>query len=124
MKKFYDLIQEVHKPCLCRRCGACTSFCTALGYGALALDQFGKPVFGDAEKCIECGLCYAICPETGELDKQIRQRASWCEPLGRIIETTVIRSSDPMVRELAGDQSAVIGLLLHLFDRNMLDGVF
>lgn len=124
MKTFYNLIQKVHKHRLCCKCGACAAFCSALNYGALTIDQHGKPVYGNAEKCIECGLCYSICPETDELDQQIKQLASWSEPLGKIIETTVIRSSDPMLRDLAMDENAVLAILLHLFDNKMIDGVF
>jgi coenzyme F420 hydrogenase subunit beta len=33
------------------------------------LDAEGKPRYGDEDKCIECGLCYSICPEIDELDE-------------------------------------------------------
>ena len=122
MKTFFNLVQEVQKPGLCYRCGGCVTFCTAINYGALEIDQNGKPVYGDMEKCIECGLCYSICPEIKELDEETKRKAAWSEPMGRVIETTVVRASDPLVRDLATDGGAVTGLLLHLFDRNRIDG--
>ena len=122
MKTFFNLVQEVQKPGLCYRCGGCATFCTAINYGALEIDDQGKPVYGDMEKCIECGLCYSICPEINELDEETKRKAAWSEPMGRVIETTVVRSSDPLVRERATDGGAVTGLLLHLFDRNRIDG--
>ncbi len=122
MKTFFNLVQEVQKQGLCYRCGGCATFCTAINYGALEIDRTGKPVYGDMEKCIECGLCYSICPEINELDEETKRQAAWSEPMGRVIETTVVRSSDPLVRDRATDGGAVTGLLLHLFDRNRIDG--
>lgn len=122
MKTFFNLVQEVQKPGLCYRCGGCVTFCTAINYGALEIDQNGKPVYGDMEKCIECGLCYSICPAIKELDEETKRKAAWSEPMGRVIETTVVRASDPLVRDHAIDGGAVTALLLHLFDRNRIDG--
>ena len=62
MKTFFNLIQEVQKPGRCHHCGGCVTFCTAINYGALELGEDGKPRYKDIEKCIECGLCYSICP--------------------------------------------------------------
>lgn len=122
MKTFFNLVQEVQKPGLCYRCGGCVTFCTAINYGALEIDLKGKPVYGDMEKCIECGLCYSICPQINELDQQTKDQAAWTEPLGRVIETTVVRSKDPLVLSRAAEGGAVTSLLLHLFDRNRIDG--
>ena len=94
MKTFFHLIQEVQKPGLCHRCGGCATFCTAINYGALKIDAEGKPCYGEIEKCIECGLCHAICPEVGELDEETKRRAAWSEPMGRIIETGVMRATN------------------------------
>jgi coenzyme F420 hydrogenase subunit beta len=122
MKTFFDLVQEVQKPGLCHRCGGCVTFCTAVNYSALDLDDDGKPRYGDMEKCIECGLCYAICPEIDELEEETKRRANWSDPIGQVIETTVARSSDPTVRTRATDGGVVTGLLLHLLERGRIDG--
>jgi coenzyme F420 hydrogenase subunit beta len=122
MKTFFDLIQEVQKPGLCHRCGACVTFCTAINYGALELDADGKPRYGDIEKCIECGLCHAICPEIDELEEETRRRVAWSAPIGRVIETTVARAQDATIREKACDGGVVTSLLLHLLDRGRIDG--
>ena len=82
MKTFFNLIQEVQKPGLCHRCGGCVTFCTAINYSALEIDADGKPRYGDIEKCIECGLCHAICPEIGELEQETRRRAGWSCSIG------------------------------------------
>lgn len=122
MKTFFNLVQEVQKPGLCSRCGGCATFCTAINYGALEINKDGKPVYQDMEKCIECGLCYSICPEINDLDEETKRQAAWSEPMGRVIETTVIRATDEKIREKASDGGAVTALLLHLFDRNRIDG--
>ncbi len=122
MKTFFDLIQDVQKPGLCHRCGGCVTFCSAVNYGALDLDTDGKPRYSEIEKCIECGLCHAICPEVDELESETRERLGWTAPMGRIIETTVARSGDAAVRRNATDGGVVTGLLLHLLERGRIDG--
>ncbi len=122
MKTFFNLVQEVQKPGLCHRCGGCVAFCTAVNYGALELDDDGKPRYKDMDKCIECGLCYLICPEIDELDGETKKRISWSEPIGRIMETSVARAVDPDIRKMATDGGVVTGLLLHLFDSGHIDG--
>jgi coenzyme F420 hydrogenase subunit beta len=122
MKTFFNLIQEVQKSGLCHRCGGCATFCTAINYGALKIDDDGKPCYGEIEKCIECGLCYAICPEIDELEEETRRRAAWSEPIGRVIETAVMQATDSAVLAKATDGGVVTALLLHLFDRGRIDG--
>jgi coenzyme F420 hydrogenase subunit beta len=122
MKTFFNLIQEVQKPGLCHHCGGCVTFCTAINYGALELGEDGRPRYKDIEKCIECGLCYSICPEIGELDEEAKRRVAWSAPMGRILETTVARATDPQVRAVATDGGVVTALLIHLFDLGRIDG--
>lgn len=122
MKTFFDLIQEVQKPGLCHRCGGCVTFCTAVNYGALELDDDGKPRFGDIEKCIECGLCHAICPEIDELEEETKSRTAWSEPMGCVLSTTVASAQESTIRERGTDGGVVTALLLHLFDRGRIDG--
>jgi coenzyme F420 hydrogenase subunit beta len=122
MKTFFNLIQEVQKPGLCHHCGGCVTFCTAINYGALELGEDGRPRYKDIEKCIECGLCYSICPEIGELDEETKRRVAWSAPMGRILETTVTRATDPQVRAVATDGGVVTALLIHLFDLGRIDG--
>ena len=122
MKTFFDLIQEVQKPGLCHRCGGCVTFCTAVNYGALKIDEEGKPVYDTIEKCIECGLCYAICPEINEFEVETRQLVGWTAPLGRVFETTVARAVDPDIRAQGTDGGVVTALLVHLLDSGRIEG--
>ncbi|MEW5733503.1 MAG: Coenzyme F420 hydrogenase/dehydrogenase, beta subunit C-terminal domain [Thermodesulfobacteriota bacterium] len=122
MKTFFDLVQQVQKPGLCHHCGGCVTFCTAINFGALKQDPEGKPVYADMEKCIECGICYMICPEIGELEEETKGRLSWKLPMGRVLETAVARSRDAAVLKRATDGGVVTTLLLSLFDSGRIDG--
>lgn len=122
METFFNLIQEVQKPGLCHRCGGCVTFCTAVNYGALEIDADGKPRYADMEKCIECGLCYSICPEIDEYEDEVRRRAAWSEPNGRIIETTVARAKDPAIQKKGTDGGVVTAMLLHMMENGRIDG--
>ena len=106
MKTFDDLIEDVQKPGLCHRCGGCVTFCTAINYAALELDEEGKPRYADRDKCIECGLCYTICPEIDEMDAELQERLGWHLPIGRVLEVSVARAADPAIRTRATDGRA------------------
>ena len=118
MKTFENLIEEVQKPGLCHHCGGCVTFCTSINYGALELSEEGVPRFADREKCIECGLCYSICPEIDELQEETRKVAGWEPPMGHVLDTTVARAISPDIRKRATDGGVVTALLVHLFDRS------
>jgi coenzyme F420 hydrogenase subunit beta len=122
METFFDLVQQVQKPGLCHRCGGCVTFCTAVNFGALEVDAEGKPRYGDMEKCIECGLCYSICPEVDEYEEETKRKVAWSAPNGRIIETSVARAIDPHILGKGTDGGVVTAILLHLFDNGRIDG--
>ena len=44
----------------CNRCGLCMKDC--LG-GTIVRDEAGYPTIPEPEFCIDCGHCYAICPQ-------------------------------------------------------------
>ncbi|MEA2061350.1 MAG: Coenzyme F420 hydrogenase/dehydrogenase, beta subunit C-terminal domain [Thermodesulfobacteriota bacterium] len=122
MKTFFDLIQEVQKKNRCHHCDGCVTFCSAINYGALGIDENGRPYYSDIDKCIECGLCYMICPETNELDEEIKKRAERSAPSGRIIGTTIARARDLIVRKKGTDGGVVTAILLHLFEKGKING--
>lgn len=121
MKTFADLNKEVQEPGLCHQCGGCVAFCTAINYGALELGADGRPRYGNREKCIECGICYPICPVIHELDEDTKKLVSWSAPLGHIVGKAVARATNPEVRAKATDGGVITALLLHLFDRGRID---
>ncbi len=122
MKTFDNLIEDVQKPGLCHRCGGCVTFCTAINYAALELDDEGKPQYADPAKCIECGLCYTICPEIDELDSELQEHLDWQLPIGRVLEASVARANDPAIRSKATDGGVVTALLIHLMKTGRIDG--
>ena len=122
MKTFDDLINEVQNPGLCHHCGGCVTFCTSINYGALELNDNGMPQYADKEKCIECGLCHSICPEIDEMQEETKKVAGWVPPIGNILETTVARAADPMIRNKGTDGGVVTALLVHLLDKGHIDG--
>lgn len=122
MKTFFNLVQDVQKPGLCHHCGGCVTFCTAINYGALELDEDGRPRYKDKERCIECGICYSICPEVHELDDEQKRLVSWSAPMGRVLDTNLARAKDESIRRKATDGGVVTALLLHLFDRGLISG--
>jgi coenzyme F420 hydrogenase subunit beta len=122
MKTFESLIEEVQKPGLCHHCGGCVTFCTAINYGALKMGAGDVPQYADRDKCIECGLCYSICPEIDELNEETNKIAGWVPPMGKVLETTVAQARDGEIRRRATDGGVVTAMLLHLFDRGHIDG--
>jgi coenzyme F420 hydrogenase subunit beta len=68
-KSFQDLIKEVHDRGICQECGGCVSFCSSAEYDVIGFkDQYSPPVYINEDKCLECGICYYICPQTHVLD--------------------------------------------------------
>jgi coenzyme F420 hydrogenase subunit beta len=122
IKTFRDLEREVIGEGLCGKCGGCVSFCTADSLNALEMGEDGFPRYADEDKCLECGICYAICPETRELDREVRDRFGWTPPIGNCKTVTSARATDPAVREVATDGGVVTSLLLYLLDRHLIDG--
>jgi coenzyme F420 hydrogenase subunit beta len=121
-KTFFNLIQEVQKEGKCSHCGGCVTFCSAISYGALSMDSQGKPIFNDINKCNECELCYAICPQTHELDEEIKENAQWVAPLGPVIHHSVTRANDPEIRRKGTDGGVITAILTHLFNTGKIDG--
>jgi RimJ/RimL family protein N-acetyltransferase/NAD-dependent dihydropyrimidine dehydrogenase PreA subunit len=94
IKAFGDLQQEVILADLCKECGGCVSFCTAGTLNALELGTDGLPRYADEEKCLSCGICYMICPETRDLDEEVRRKFGWTPPIGIWRSISSARTTD------------------------------
>jgi coenzyme F420 hydrogenase subunit beta len=75
-KTFKDLIKEIHEPGLCGSCGGCVSFCSAGELSAIGFGEDGKPMYINENNCLECGICYLICPQIDALDEEIKNKFS------------------------------------------------
>jgi len=86
------------------------------------LGRDNRPQYKDPEKCIECGICYLICPEIAEMEAETREFMRWEESMGPMLKTLSARCVNQGIRDRATDGGAVTGLLLHLFDKGRIDG--
>jgi coenzyme F420 hydrogenase subunit beta len=122
VKAFNDLIKEVHEPGLCGLCGGCVSFCSADELGAIGFGDDGKPRYLDQDSCLECGICYLICPQIDVLDQEIAECYGWINPMGHVKKVVSVRSTDPDVLEVCTDGGAVTSILHCLIDKRIIDG--
>ena len=74
IKNFKDLIKEVHEPGICQQCGGCVSFCNSIENDVISMkDPNSPPKYINDEKCLECEICYVICPQTHVLDDDLNK---------------------------------------------------
>ncbi len=121
-KTFHDLEKEVQRYNFCGKCGGCVAFCSASNLGALKVGPDGMPVFADEEKCLKCGICYMICPNTRDLDEELKKKTKWEPPIGPIKDLVSAQTTNPTVGERCTDGGVVTSLLLYLLDNHMIDG--
>ncbi len=121
-KTFEDLITEVHDAGLCGLCGGCVSFCTAAKIGAIKLQENAPPVFANKDKCLKCGICYLICPQTRILNSELHKKYDYKPPIGNWRAFTSAQANDPEIRAVATDGGVVTALLVYLLDNHLIDG--
>jgi coenzyme F420 hydrogenase subunit beta len=121
IKSFQDLITEVQRTGFCGRCGGCFSFCSADNLGALEVGQDGMPRFANEDKCLRCGICYMICPNTHDLDDELKEKSGWEPPIGQIKDLISAQTTNPTVGERCTDGGVVTSLLIYLLDNHMID---
>jgi coenzyme F420 hydrogenase subunit beta len=120
IRTFRHLHREVIAQGLCGKCGGCVSFCSA---GTLnALEMGDLPQYADWKKCLACGICYMICPVTGELDTEMRETFGWRAPIGNFRAVRSAQAQDHVIRSAATDGGVVTALLLHLLENRYIDG--
>ncbi len=122
VKTFNDLIKEVHEPGLCGLCGGCVSFCLADELGAIGFGDDGKPRYLDQDNCLECGICYLICPQIDVMDQEIAESYSWINPMGQVRKVVSARSTNPEILKVCTDGGAVTSILHCLIDKRIIDG--
>lgn len=121
-KSFDDLVKEVHDKGICGECGGCVSFCSALDLGAIKMSKKGPPTYINQENCLECGICYLICPQTKELDEELKERFKFHSPIGNWLKISSARASNPEIRKAGTDGGVVTAILISMLEKKLIDG--
>ena len=119
---FDHLHKEVIDRGTCGRCGGCVSFCTANRIGALEIGEDGFPRYKKEAECLECGLCYLICPQTIQLNDALKDEFRWKAPIGYVEDLHSLRATNKEIQEVATDGGVVTALLSHMLKNNLIDG--
>ncbi len=126
-KTFQDLIEEVHEKGICQECGGCVSFCSSVDYNVIDFVE-GKshPVYVDKDKCLECGICYYICPQTHILDEDLNQIYKFTEfntmLLGHFESINSCQATDDDFLKHGTDGGVVNSIINHLLEKKIIDG--
>ncbi|MHA1931111.1 MAG: Coenzyme F420 hydrogenase/dehydrogenase, beta subunit C-terminal domain, partial [Promethearchaeota archaeon] len=128
-KTFQDLINEVHDKGICQECGGCVSFCSSADYNIIGFEDgkpYSPPVYIHEENCLECGICYYICPQThildDELNKTFRFSDFHTEPLGSFQGIYSCQSTDENFLKHGTDGGVVNSIISYLLEKKLIDG--
>ncbi|MHA2035917.1 MAG: Coenzyme F420 hydrogenase/dehydrogenase, beta subunit C-terminal domain [Promethearchaeota archaeon] len=126
-KTFKDLIKEVHNKGICQECGGCVSFCSSAEYDIIALkDPFSPPVYINEDKCLECGICYYICPQTHVLDDELNNTYKFKDfssmPIGNYIDIYSSQATDEEFLKYGTDGGVVNSIINYLIEKKLIDG--
>jgi len=81
-----------------------------------------KPVYCDEKSCLEDGICYLICPRTPDLEKALKRRFNYEEPIGSYVAIRSLRTTNKEIAEVCCDGGLVTGFLEFLLDTKRIDG--
>lgn len=126
-KTFEDLIVEVHDKGICQGCGGCVSFCSSAEYNVIGFkDKYSPPVYINKDKCLECGICYHICPQTHVLDNELNETYNFSSyeemPIGYYEDIYSCQATDMDFLEHGTDGGVVNSLINFLLSKKMIDG--
>ena len=126
-KTFKDLIKEVHEKGICQECGGCVSFCSSAEYDVIAIkDTFSPPVYVNEDKCLECGICYYICPQTNVLDDELNKTYQFKDfssmPLGNYKDIFSCQATDEEFLKYGTDGGVVNSIINYLLEKKLIDG--
>jgi coenzyme F420 hydrogenase subunit beta len=126
-KKFQDLINEVHDKGICQECGGCVSFCSSAEYDIIGFkDPYSPPVYIHKDKCLECGICYYICPQTHILDEELGKTYHFSDftsmPIGHYEQIYSCQATDKEFLEYGTDGGVVNSIINFLIEKKIVDG--
>ncbi len=126
-KTFQDLIKEVHEKGICQECGGCTSFCSATFENVIGFKEpFSPPEYINKDDCLECGICYYLCPQTHILDDDLNKTYKFTDfssmPLGQIDKVYSCQTNDPEFLKYGTDGGVVNTIINYLLENKIVDG--
>jgi len=127
VKNFQDLIEEVHTPGICQQCGGCVSFCNSFENEVIGYKEPNSPPeYLNQEKCLECGICYLICPQTHVLDEELNKKFNFSDfssmPFGFIDDIFSCQATDKMFLKYGTDGGVVNSVINYLIEMKIIDG--
>ncbi len=110
-RNFFDLMGDVVLRGICCYCGACGAFCENVHY------ENEIPI---AKDCMECGMCYDLCPRTGEIRLNF---GDMCrdELLGDYRRIICSKARDESILGRAQDGGVTTALLCYLLEESYVD---
>jgi len=121
-KNFENLIKEIHEKGICGECGGCVSFCSAADIGAIEMKKDGPPKYSNKDNCLNCGICYLICPETYELNNELNARFNYKAPIGTWLKIVSSRTKNKDILKVATDGGVITSILIALLENNLING--
>jgi coenzyme F420 hydrogenase subunit beta len=127
VKTFQDLIKEVHEKGICQECGGCTSFCSAAFEKVIGFKKPNSPPeYINKEACLDCGICYILCPQTHILDDDLNKTYQFTDftsmPYGFAEEIYSCQTTDEEFLKYGTDGGVVNTLLNFLLENKIIDG--
>ncbi len=127
MKTFKDLIKEVHERGICQQCGGCVSFCNSLEQDVIGYKQPNSPPeYLNEEKCLECGICFVICPQTHILDDELNDTFKFSgfssKPIGYIDNIYSCQAKERDFLNYGTDGGVVNSLIHFMLQQKLIDG--
>jgi coenzyme F420 hydrogenase subunit beta len=126
-KTFKDLIQVVHQKGICQQCGGCVSFCSSAEYNVIGFkDPFSPPEYIHEDKCLECGICYCLCPQTHFLEEELNKTYNFSNfkvmPIGNVLNIYSCQSNDADFLKHGTDGGVVNSIIYYLIEKKLIDG--
>jgi coenzyme F420 hydrogenase subunit beta len=126
-KTFQNLIEEVHNRGICQECGGCVSFCSSAEYDVIGFkDPYTPPEYKHKDKCLECGICYYICPQTHILDSELNKTYKFSNftsmPIGYYEGIHSCQATDKDFLDYGTDGGVVNSIINYLIEKKLIDG--
>jgi coenzyme F420 hydrogenase subunit beta len=117
----------VHDRGICQGCGGCVSFCSAATYNVIGFTEpYQPPVYLNKDQCLECGICYYICPQTHILDEELNKTYNFegydSMPIGFVRDIYSCQSTDDDFLEHGIDGGVVNSLINFMLEKKICDG--